>query len=187
LISGRTSVVVGVCKPRLPVLVAGLVLVLAGCSEGDPEPRMAPTESVASTPSTSAPTVSPSPSVPGEAAFIAQFFEEISSAISDGDPSGFLAMTSGRCENCEVIARNLAGAYEDGGHIEGGLWTVKSTSFERQTGVGSIWNAEVETARERWFDGDDEPIKIVRSDTVEVLIALEATDGGWRVREMRLL
>jgi hypothetical protein len=183
---GKDLVVVGVCKPRLPVLVAGLVLVLAGCSGEDPEPKMAPTQSVASTPSTSAPTVSPS-TAPAEADFIAKFFGEISSAISNGDPSGFLAMTSGQCENCEVIASNLVAAYEDGGHIEGGLWTVKSTSFDRETVIGSIWNADVETARERWFDGNDDPIKIVRADTVKVAIALEATATGWRIREIRLL
>jgi hypothetical protein len=86
------------------------------------------------------------------------------------------------CKNCQVIARNLAKAYANGGHIEGGSWTVESASPER----GSAWNLSLRTAEERWLDADDQVVKIVDPTTLQVSLLLQRNGQGWTVREMKL-
>lgn len=173
------------CRLAIAFLLVA-TLVLGGCSD-DPRPKIArPSES-------SSPTVSESPSAGGpasprdeQAAFIESYFSEVSASISTGDPSRFLALSSEDCESCRVIARNLARAYENGGSIKGGKWTVSSVSYQRKSPVGRVWDVDVTTARERWYDGDGDQIKVVRPSKQHVAVALEARDDRWRVREMRL-
>ena len=173
----------------LSAIAVGVVvpaLVFGGCS-GDPQPKIAPSE-----PSSPVASVSPShteralPSRAQQTKFLREYFAEVSASISTGDASGFLALSSPRCESCAVIAKNLDQAYDDGGSIRGGSWTVSSPTYSGKSSLGPVWDIDVATAREHWFDGDGTEIKIVRPSTQHVAVALESDSGAWRVREMRL-
>jgi hypothetical protein len=173
----------------LSAIAVGVVvpaLVFGGCS-GDPKPKFAPSES-----SSPVASVSPShteralPPRAEQAKFLREYFAEVSASISTGDASGFLALSSPRCESCAVIAKNLDQAYDDGGSIRGGSWTVSSPTYSGKSSLGPVWDIDVATAREHWFDGDGTEIKIVRPSTQHVSVALESDRGAWRVREMRL-
>ncbi len=165
-------------RATLTALTLIPALLLAGCTDDEPKPKFAP-------PSSEAPT-SASPSTETDsrdeqAAFINEFFVEVTNSISSGDPSSFLAMAPG-CKNCQVIAQNLAEAYANGGHIEGGSWSVESASPH----LRSAWNLSLRTAEERWLDADDQVVKIVDPTTLEVRLLLEPNGQGWVVREMKL-
>lgn len=110
----------------------------------------------------------------------------MSEAIGTGDPSKFIAMSSSRCANCRVVAKNLTNAYSDGGYIRGGEWTVRSAVFESDNRVGSIWRVGIATARERWFDGNDDAVKVVDASMANVALAIERSGDSWQIREMRL-
>lgn len=177
LTRSRLAVALGLVLP---------VLALGGCS-GEPEPKFAAPES-------SPPVASASPShkdraLPPraqQAQFLDDYFAEVSASISTGDAAGFLALSSRRCESCAVIAKNLDRTYDDGGSIRGGKWTVSSPEFSGKSPLGPVWDLDVATAREHWYDGDGTEIRIVRPSTQHVAVALEGSDGKWRVREMRL-
>jgi hypothetical protein len=169
--------------------VVVLPLVLGGCSGDDPEPKFAPPESTS-------PTESGSPSAPAssasanrrdeQAGLINDYFSAISDAISSGDPSRFLALATKDCANCRVIGDNLVQAYAGGGHIEGGHWAVVSSRFVRQAPLGSIWNVDIRSARERWLDRDGQPVKVVDPGVQHFGVALQVDRSVWRVREMKL-
>ncbi|WP_155993317.1 DUF6318 family protein [Nocardioides sp. URHA0020] len=163
------------------------VLLLAGCSDDEPEPKFGPT------PSATAPSsASPSPSAPAkskhqqQAALIDDFIAAVTQALGTGDPSAFLALTADTCQNCRVLADNLEDAFSDGGRIEGGKWELISSDFQSEEPLGSVWNVDVRSARERWLDGDGQPTKIVRAGVQHFGLAIEKTEDGWLVREMRL-
>ncbi|GAA4698928.1 hypothetical protein [Nocardioides conyzicola] len=150
------------------------VLLLAGCSDDEPKPKFAP-------PSSEAPTSPTTTEVDPQAAFIDEFFSEVTNSISSGDPTPFLEMAPG-CKNCQVIARNLSAAYEDGGRIEGGRWTVESATKSSE----SEWSLSLRTAEERWLDADDQVVKIVDPATLQVSLLLKPAGSGWTVQEMKL-
>ena len=173
------------CRLAIAFLLVA-TLVLGGCSD-DPRPKIArPSES-------SSPTVSESPSAGGpasprdeQAAFIESYFSEVSASISTGDSAPFIALSSGNCQNCRVLADNLSQAYADGGRIEGGHWRVLGSRHVREAKLGSIWNVRVRSARERWLDGQGDPVKIVRAGTQRFGMAIVSVKGRWLVRELRL-
>ena len=175
-------------RSRLAFALALLAptLVLGGCSD-DPVPKIAPpsdSPAVSGDPS-------PSDSAPlsahaAQAAALRSYFASISDAISTGDPSAFLAASSGQCQNCRVLADNLKAAYAKGGHIEGGHWTVNSVKFQRKAPLGMVWNVRLHTSRERWYDSGDKLVKIVRPSSLEVGLALVSQGEDWRVRELRI-
>ena len=172
-----SAIAVGVVVPAL---------VLGGCS-GDPEPKIAPSESsspVASASSSATPRAT-SPRAQ-QAQFIDKYFAVISTSISTGEPESFLALSSSDCQNCKVFAKNLAAAYADGGRIEGGSCRVVGTRHVRQAKFGAIWNVDVKFSRERWMDGNGNLTKIVRGGTQHFGIAVAAIKERWVVRELRL-
>jgi hypothetical protein len=184
---GKDSVVVGVCKPRLPVLVAGLVLVLAGCSGDDPEPKMAPTESVASTPSTSAPTVSPSvdPLSPEET--VRAWVKARNAALQDGDTAAVRALSSSTCESCFGLIEPIEKIYADGGHFETKGWRVAAA---KERGAGSE-RASVDTALvfaggRTVSEAGAAPVRYASEKHI-VVFKLAIVDDEWRVKFLGFL
>ena len=182
----------GVTGTRAVIAAVGVALVLgvAACSGSDPEPRIAPPSSSApSSPSTS-PAAGATSSDPdqrqAQADLLASFVAGLSTALSTGDASSFMDLAATNCQNCRVLAKNLEKAFEDGGHIEGGAWTISSSKYQREAPLGSIWNVDVHSARERWYDGSGDLVKIVREGTQHFGFALEASGNAWKVRELRL-
>ncbi|MCW2791750.1 MAG: hypothetical protein JWO76_848 [Nocardioides sp.] len=161
------------------------LLVLGGCSDDDPEPRIAPTTSTSPS-DTGSPSPTPTSAKEAQAVLIDRYFAEISAAISTGDPDTFLGLTSKRCVNCRIIADNLIGAYAHGGYIEGGSWNVTASEFVRKAPLGFVWNVDVRSAREKWFDRDGSPVKIVDPSTQHFGLALQPQADEWRIREMKL-
>ena len=114
------------------------------------------------------------------------FFKGLSTALTTGDPSAFLALAAPNCQNCKVLAGNLEKAFAGGGHIEGGSWTVESSEYQREAPLGSVWNVDIHSARERWYDSSGDLVKIVREGTQRFGVALEPNGDRWQVRELRL-
>jgi hypothetical protein len=173
------------------VLVAGLVLVLAGCSEGDPEPRMAPTESVASTPSTSAPTVSPSvdptvdPLSPEET--VRAWVKARNAALQDGDTDAVRALSSSSCESCFGLIEPIEEIYSSGGNFETKGWRVAAA---KERGVKS-YRANVDTALvfaggRTVSEAGAPPVRYGPEKHI-VVFKLVRLEAGWRVQFLGFL
>jgi hypothetical protein len=172
-------------RSAIVLLTVALVPLAGACSE-DPKPKFAP-------PQSSSPTGSPSPSTrdhaePGgtTARFINDYFAAVGDSTTTGDTSAFVRMSSPRCQNCQTLAHNVEAAYKGGGHIEGGDWTVSNLRRVSDIEVGTIWNVDVETSRERWYDGDDRLIKIVRASTERFAVVVSQDRSRHLLRDMRL-
>lgn len=122
----------------LPIVTLALVL-LAGCSgEGEPEPRIAPSDS-SSAASSTAPPPSPTgpvePTLPAEAqgedaaaaeAFVRFYWETVNYAQATGDVEGLRAIGAESCDGCRGGLEGIVETYEAGGRIEGGEMRVRS-------------------------------------------------------------
>ncbi|MEJ7832193.1 MAG: hypothetical protein WKF79_04720 [Nocardioides sp.] len=173
------------------LLVAGFVILVAvsGCSD-DPKPKFAepaddpsPTSTQSQEPT---PTASPGFEPRGPAGVIEAFYAAVDKGLRTGDPSGFLLLAADECSNCQTLARNLRGAYANDGYIRDGRYELLSADYVRDTPIGEVWNVRVSTSRERWFNGDDELVKIVNAGILGVAISLEGDGSEWRVRELQL-
>jgi hypothetical protein len=172
------------CRLAIASGLAVSTVVLGGCSnESDPE--SAPSRSAAD--SEGPPAIqSVIPSRVEQVDFLRTYFRKVTVALSTGDPSGFLALSSEECGSCAVIARSVVHAYDDGGSITGGKWRVESPTYAGKSSLGLVWDIDVVTAREHWYDGDGNLVNVVRQSTQRVAIALETANEGLRVRELRL-
>jgi hypothetical protein len=157
------------------------VLLVAGCTDDDPKPKLEPP------PETQSSRV-PEGNDPRseQAAFVTAYFGTISDALSTGDPAPFLAMSSSSCVNCQTLADNVLTAYADGGHVEGGSWTARTPTFEQSDSLGDVWNVDVQTSRERWIGSDGQLVKTVRPSLQHFGVALEPAGQGWKVSELRV-
>lgn len=124
---------------RLLVPLVGLLVLLGGCSDGDPEPKIAPTESSSAASSTS-PSPSPSgpvePSLPAEAegedaaaaeAFVRFYWEMVNYAESSGQIQGLSDLGLESCTACAGGAADIARIYGAGGSVSGGVVIVTKT------------------------------------------------------------
>jgi hypothetical protein len=162
------------------------LLALGACSEEDPQPKIAPSESSSPTESPSA-SSSASPQALSETQTVRRFFEGISASISAGDSSRFMTLAAKRCTNCQEIAQSLENAYADGGHIENGRWTVVRLQRVSGSPQAGLWNVDIQTAKERWFDGEGQLVKVVTPDKLKFKVAVFRRSDAWKIRELRLV
>lgn len=120
------------------------------------------------------------------ARFITDYFAAVGDSTTSGDTRGFLRMSSPKCQNCRTLAHNVEAAYRDGGRIEGGDWTVSNVRRVSDIELGTVWNVDVETARERWYDRDDHLVKIVRASTERFAVIVSHEHSKHLLRDMRL-
>ena len=169
----------------LGALTLVAVLGLSACSD-DPEPKVAPEPSTSTAEANTATASSSATPLADEAAFIEEFFQRVSTSISSGDPSGFKALADDTCANCKVIAENLESAYDNGGSIVDGKWTVLSAEPSSISGDSDVWDVRVRTSRERWLDSGGDVVKTVAPSVQTIAMSLRAHENGWRVRELQL-
>src|SRR3954470_17037219 len=106
------------------------VLLVAGCTDDDPEPKLAPPSSEAPTSAThssTATTVPPQPELPaaaqersdvGAEAFVRYWLDVVNFAQLTGDTSELGALNDVRCWGCRGIVNAIDSAYQSGGRIE---------------------------------------------------------------------
>lgn len=110
----------------LRTLVVGVVLavLLAACTDDDPDPKIAPSETVASTPSSSAPTTSPSPDPLTPEETVRAWVKAQNEALSTGDTSDMRRLSAPQCRGCQNFAETIEQVYAAGGRYETDGWTV---------------------------------------------------------------
>lgn len=174
----RTAFALGLVAP---------LLVVSGCSGGDPQPKIAPSVPVSSSSSGVPPaSTSADPARSDVVSLLDEFFARVGESTTSGNPKLFLRLASSQCQNCQTLADNIRLAYGDGGHVEGGHWEVVSARQVSNTDEGAVWNVSVKTARERWFDGSGHLTKIVRASTTKFGVIVAEAGSSQVVREIRL-
>ncbi|MCW2764821.1 MAG: hypothetical protein JWO11_780 [Nocardioides sp.] len=115
----------------LVLVTGGLLASAPGCSGSDPEPRMAPSESVASTPSTSAPTQStsaPTQSATGHSLTAIETVEAWvraqNEALRTGDTTAMKDLAASNCRGCADFSEPIEQVFADGGSFTTHGWTL---------------------------------------------------------------
>jgi len=173
-------------RTALALSLAGSLLALGACSDDDPRPKIAPPESSSPTASASTSQTAEPNSMAAQEAALRRYFRAISEATGSGDSSDFVAASSESCANCQVLARNIEAAYSHGGRIESDPWRVTSVHFNRKAPLGMIWNVRLITPRERWYNKQNQVVKVVRPASLRIGLALVRRDDVWLVRELRI-
>lgn len=188
------------------LLPVGLVVVLgliAGCSDDDPEPKVADPTDSSSAASTGSPTPDPSPSptapvaptLPAEAqgtdaaaaeAFVRFYWETVNYAQATGDTESLRQLGDNSCSACTSGADGIEETFQGGGSILGGEVLVSRATARRVTSrVGAAFAVNVEASTRpqvvRAPDGSSQKFEGGESAFQFILRVL---DGAWSV--MRL-
>jgi hypothetical protein len=107
---------------RALAVAAALPLLLAGCSEGDAEPKMPDPSPTSSSPT---PTAEPTAEQETPEEFIRRWAQVEAAMENTGDTSEYLAL-SRACDACNSLAKTVEGYYADGGYVKWEGWTIRS-------------------------------------------------------------
>lgn len=167
-------------------VIAALALSLTACSEDDPEPKIAPSESTSpSTPATS-PTDPPAKEPwekntrAGAVAFVKHWFTVFSDAMDDGDVAELRAISAANCVTCVNFADRLEAIYANGGFYKSEGWRVLRTSPGSTEGLDpgeQLILSDVNVAAERSKEDADADV-IVNPTTKASYTARIKWDGG---------
>ncbi|MGN6780031.1 MAG: DUF6318 family protein [Marmoricola sp.] len=115
---------------------------LSGCG-GTPDAGPPPS------PPTTAPTATPTPTAPvmpdaarantkaGAVAFVRHYVDLLDHAIKTGDVFGVRSLTARSCGSCMRVIRQIDRIYRNGGHSDGGTWTVVNVQSAGHPARGS--------------------------------------------------
>ncbi|HEU4812301.1 MAG TPA: DUF6318 family protein, partial [Nocardioides sp.] len=119
----RTAFALGLVVP---------LLVVGGCSNDEPQPRIAPSESPSPTDSSSA------PAPMGPVQTVRAWVEARNVALSTGDTSAVRELSHADCKPCEGLIEPIERIYAAGGHFETKGWSVVKAKLRKAHGATAV-------------------------------------------------
>lgn len=119
---------------RVAALLAALTLILAACTDNDPEPTLDPTPSTSTT-SPISPTPSTTPALPTGIDAVRDWVSERNRALNTGDTAALRELTADDCASCEPYIDLIEDVYTAGGKYETTGWTVDRIRKVKSTEV----------------------------------------------------
>ena len=171
---------------RAAAALAALAVLVSGCSDDEPTPRVEP--SVSPSPSTTPASPSGEPSDPptprGPEETVRAWVEARNHLVRTGDPSAVDALSSSDCATCEDSTSPVEQIYLDGGHFETFGWRVSAikvlSSDEHSAQVGA---AVVYAAGRTIPSPGAEPVAYeVERHIAKFRLTKEA--GTWKLRQL---
>ena len=183
-------------RHRLAVMsgVLGLLLapVLSGC-DGSAEPQPLPRPTASLSPSSASP--SPTPPVllaaakektkAGADAFVRHWVLALNYAGLSGDTTVLRELALPGCVKCGALADGIDKIYKDGGHLEGGGWTVVRTKHYGMRQGHYFLDARIDSAPQSLVpaEGAQEQDFPGAKNRLRAFV-LEPAAGGWKVSEL---
>ncbi|WGY04236.1 DUF6318 family protein [Nocardioides sp. QY071] len=187
----------------LRAAAAALVLLLAaGCSDDGPSPRD-PTSTWSPTGKMETPTsAAPDPVEPelpaaaaeaseaGARAFIGYYWELVNYAQVTGDVKALKAVSGPSCDGCKAGIRGVQDLYSDGGHIEGGNYSVhldKVNQLKNKDSSQYAFEAKMSASTDKQLvvSGDGSSTTNPAA-TSEVVVAVAWLGSQWRLEAMQV-
>lgn len=173
-----------------------LPLLLAACSEDEPEPKM-PKPTASTSPAAEETPVGPvEPTLPPEAegdgvkaaeAFVPFFYETVDYAQTTGATKPLRDLSVPTCRSCKGGAEVIDRIHKSGGTITGGEHTVERaevTGTRRIPGEGSIFYLAVDVSHtEQTVEGSKDLDGTYGAGTNELRYQVVRTEDDWQVLE----
>lgn len=186
----------------LPAAVLSVALLVSACSSGGSEPVATPSSSATPTtiqPSTSessTPTADPTPTAPavpaaatkntdaGAEAFARYWVKVLNYAQRTGDVGALDAISDSRCTGCTGAIKTISNAYQSGGGISGGDWSLRRVRA-LPADFGGDWGgyAQIKASKQVITTGSDE--QAFAGGEFDAYFYPAFTQGGWTMRWLR--
>lgn len=166
------------CRPAIALGLAVPALVLGGCS-GEPEPRIAPSES--SSPATSSESTSADPSPSDPVATVRAWVEAQNDAMRTGDSSDVRALSADPCEACEGMIDPIDRVYEAGGYFKTAGWRIHRIKTRRVAGRRATVDSAVVIAGGKTVNAAGEDPVRYGVDHKIIMFKLTRPQGRWLV------
>lgn len=160
-----------------PIVIV-LLLVLSGCSNGEPPEVSRPTASEIAVPVM--PDLARENSDAGAKAFVKHFIETYNYAGASGDTAPFEALSGPDCEPCFDISSTIEAVLDAGGHYKGGQWRVNAATVETIDWY-KIVRVDSEFDEEEIVGESGATPRIVPAERDEVDFQIYFDDGNWTV------
>lgn len=177
-------------------LTGALALGVSACGDDSPSPAPSTSSAAASpTPSKSAsgpaapvlPDLAKRHDEVGAKAFVKYWFAAVTYAMQTGDADALVEVSTTDCKTCAGLAKRIRTLEAEGGHIEGGGWTVggMNEGVERAD-ESRIYRIFVQQAKQTLFDevGDQASVTPRTGFAADALVVWR---GAWKMRELARL
>ena len=165
------------------------VLLVAGCSDDDPEPKFEPPSSEAPSspgPSSPAPT-GPSTATPVSAeGFIDDWFETFSAAMVSGDTTDIRLRSSESCTSCAALADQIDSIYSNGGSLKTAGWSVEEARLLDELAESPRFLLRIKQAERSLLDGT-KVVDTTPMAKVPMSVTLSKESGEWQVHRLVIL
>lgn len=159
-------------------LALGL-LMLAGCTDDEPDPPP-PTSSTPSSPTSTEPTDSPSPDPESAEDFIRRWVEVHTAMQNTGATKEFRQLSRG-CDACEALADRIDKIYAAGGFVETTGWSVESVKRIGHSPVGPLFRVRVDSGPTDYSESATAPPQHLSGGTTDQRFQLARRGDSWTV------
>lgn len=179
-------------RAALTALTLIPALLLAGCSDDDPEPKFGPTPSSeaptsASTSSSASTSTEPSTAAAVTAAdFIGDWFERFSAAMVSGDTTEIRLRSSKSCTSCSALADQIDSIYARGGSLRTAGWSVDEARQVSELDEPPRFLLRVTQAERHLLHGP-EVVDTTPMSKAPMSVTLSSDSGNWQIRRLAIL
>jgi Family of unknown function (DUF6318) len=188
-----------VVVPALLAGLTGLAGLVGGCTGDDDGYGTLPSPT-ASTPTTAAASPSASPTLPppmmpalarqdsptGAEAFARHWLTALDYAYQTGNTKPVRGL--GDCGGCVSLANGIDRIYNEGGHVEGGKFTILSSAASRHVaGKAAAVQLVYSRTRRRVVEGNGDISEDPAATRLGFLVILDRSAGNWSVDQFPIL
>lgn len=175
-------------------LTGVLALSASGCGGDSPSPSPRTSSAAASpTPTSSGPAAPVLPDIAarhddvGAKAFVKYWFTVVTYAMHTGDADSIGTVSTNNCQTCANLTKRIRHLRHEGGHVEGGGWTVGGINEGADRADSSrIYRLFVEQPKQSLFDRSGDRVSVTAR-TGFTADAVVVWRGGWKMRELAKL
>ena len=172
---------------------------LAGCSEGDPVPRIAPSSPVSTSASLSespSPSTGPvEPTMPaaakrhtaaGAESFVRFWFDSFTYGMTTGDTALVGSLSAPDCQSCEALVHKVDDVYRDGGQVKSRGWRVEEATSPEGADAPTML-LRIHQAARVLLDEQGKVVDRTQAAKVPMRASLVRHGGTWYMQSLEII
>ena len=152
---------------------------LAGCEEGDPEPRISPSPASSVSPAPAATSATPQKETPE--AFIRRWGVVSAQMQNSGDAAAYREVVDPSCQPCLDFVDLVLGYYANGGYVKAVPWEVRNVEPRPpKNGKEAEFEVQLVTSPTEFKQSADAEVQTLKGGPTKLAVTLREGDQ-WRV------